>query len=73
MYTSLCIPLGPVFEIWGTFLFNRRQLNCAFKDPLVHHSQICIVNGGESWFVGKSVPYTGDLSVPKYGWAVVCH
>lgn len=73
MHTSLCVPLGPVFEIWGTFFSNERKLNCEFNNPLVHPSPICIPNKGEGWSVGKNVPYTGDLSVPKYGGVVVCH
>lgn len=74
IYAHLCVCSSrPCVWIWGTFFCKERQLHCDFNNPLVHPRSIRILNGGESWFVGKHVPYTGDLSVPQYGGAVVCH
>lgn len=72
-HASLCVSLFPVFETWGTFFCNKRKLNCEFNRPVVPPSPICIPNEDESCSVGKSVPYTADPSVPKYGGVVVCH
>ena len=64
---ALCLKYGVLFSV------RRDNETVIFNNPWVHPHPTCILNGGESWFVGKRVPYMGDLSVLQYGRAVFCH